>query len=331
MESTESYRRSLTRRNCSPCTIKNYMNRIAHFTRWLRVPLCEVTRREIGLYLDHLLSKRLTPNTITCHLQTLHLFFESVIDEEGMSMDNPVRKFSIRLPKPLPRSLKDNEAERFLAVITDARDRAMFMLMLRSGLRVEEVATLTVDAVDLRRRRVFVASGKGAKDRVVYLSDDAKAALAAYLAVRQSKAKRLFLVHKGPLTGTPISVRGIQKRMEHYAHTSGFTVSCHTLRHTFATQLLNADADLATIQDLLGHEHITTTQRYCRVANLKVERDYHKAMEVVLQKTQGKEDRPRERVWSTPVRRGGTCIPLHAPVEDTERSDAWVKERRKRN
>ncbi|MDY0111225.1 MAG: tyrosine-type recombinase/integrase [Candidatus Krumholzibacteria bacterium] len=330
MESTESYRRSLTRRNCSPCTIKNYMNRIAHFTRWLRVPLCEVTRREIGLYLDHLLRKRLNPNTITCHLQTLHLFFDSVIDEEGMSMDNPVRTFSLRLPKPLPQSLKDNEAERFLAVITDARDRAMFMLMLRSGLRAEEVATLTVDAVDLRRRRVFVASGKGAKDRVVYLSDDAKAALAAYLAVRQSKAKRLFLVHKGPLTGTPISVRGIQKRMEHYAHTSGFTVSCHTLRHTFATQLLNADADLATIQDLLGHEHITTTQRYCRVANLKVERDYHKAMEVVLQKTQGKEDRPRERVWSTPVRRGGTCIPLK-PVKDTERSDEWVKERRKRN
>ena len=64
-------------------------------------------------------------------------------------------------------------------------------------------------------------------------------------------------------------------------------MSCHRLRHTFATQLLNADADLATIQDLLGHEHITTTQRYCRVANLKVQRDYYKAMELVMQRTQG--------------------------------------------
>lgn len=308
MEITESYRTSLRRKNCSPCTIKNYMNRIAHFTQWLRVSLCDVTRREIGFYVDYLLRKHLTPNTITCHLQTLHLFFDYVIDEEGISMDNPVRKFSIRLPKPLPRSLKDKEAERFLAVITDARDRAMFMLMLRSGVRVEEVASLTVDAVDFRRRRVFVTRGKGAKDRVAYFSDDANAALDAYLAMRPSKVKKLFLVRKGPHTGTPISVRGIQKRMEYYAHKSGIDVSCHKLRHTFATQLLNADADLATIQDLLGHAHITTTQRYCRVANLKVERDYHKAMEVVMQKTQGAEDRPR--TWSTVKRKGGTIIPL---------------------
>jgi site-specific recombinase XerD len=308
MEITERYRTSLKRKNCSPLTIKNYMNRIAYFTSWLRGSLCEVTRREIGVYVDHLLQKHLTPNTITCHLHTLHIFFDYLIDEEGTSIDNPVRKFSIRLPKPLPRSLKDNEAERFLAAISDARDRAMFTLMLRSGLRVEEVARLTVDAVDFRRRRVFVARGKGAKDRVVYISDDAKAALDAYLAIRKSKAKRLFLVQKGPLTGTPISVRGIQKRIEYYARRSGLTVSCHKLRHTFATQLLNADADLATIQDLLGHEHITTTQRYCRVADLKVERDYHKAMEVVLQRTQGTEDRPR--AWSTVRRKGGTVIPL---------------------
>ena len=343
MESTERYRTSLKRKNCSPCTIKNYMNRIEQFAQWVRIPLTKVTRREIGFYVDYLLRKHLTPNTITCHLQTLHLFFEYVIDEEGMSMDNPVRKFSIRLPKPLPRCLKDKEAEQLLAVISDARDRAMFMLMLRSGLRVEEVATLTVDAVDFRRRRVFVARGKGAKDRVVYLSDDAKASLDAYLAKRSSKVRKLFLVQKGPLTGTPISVRGIQKRMEYYAHKSGLTVSCHRLRHTFATQLLNADADLATIQDLLGHEHITTTQRYCRVANLKVERDYHKAMEVVLQRTQGREDEhdhPRKSpAWITPVRKkGGMCIPLRPreeagvqPVEETERSDGWRIERAKRN
>ncbi len=80
----------------------------------------------------------------------------------------------------------------------------------------------------------------------------------------------------------PLSVRGIQKRIEYYARESGLNVSCHRLRHTMATQLLNADADLATIQDLLGHSQITTTQRYCRVANLKVQRDYYKAMEVVL-------------------------------------------------
>jgi len=287
MEITERYRRSLKRKNCSAPTIKNYMNRIDHFALWLRVPLEKTTRREIGAYVDHLLRKRHAPKTIICHLQTLHLFFEYLVDEEGAAMDNPVRKISIRLPKPLPRHLKDDQADRLFAVVRDPRDRAMFMLMLRCGLRVEEVAHLTVDAVDYRKRQVFVAHGKGAKDRVVYVSDDARLALQAYLVQRSSKAKKLFLVQKGPMKGEPISVRGIQKRIEYYARKSRLPVSCHRLRHTFATQLLNADADLATIQDLLGHEHITTTQRYCRVANLKVQRDYYKAMELVMQRTQG--------------------------------------------
>ncbi len=295
MEITERYRRSLKRKNCSAYTIKNYMNRIDHFTLWLRVPLEKTTRREIGVYVDHLLAKRHAPKTITCHLQTLHLFFEYLIEEEGAAMDNPVRKISIRLPKPLPRHLKDDQADRLFTIVRDPRDRAMFMLMLRCGLRVEEVARLTVDAVDYRKRQVFVACGKGAKDRVVYLSDDARVALESYLQRRSSKTKRLFLVQKWTMKGEPISVRGIQKRIEYYARKSGLPVSCHKLRHTFATQLLNADADLTTIQDLLGHEHVTTTQRYCRVANLKVQRDYYKAMELVLQKAQGAYDAGENR------------------------------------
>jgi site-specific recombinase XerC len=84
-------------------------------------------------------------------------------------------------------------------------------------------------------------------------------------------------------------VRGIQKRIEYYARESKVKASCHSLRHTMATQLLNADADLSTIQDLLGHTHITTTQRYCRVSNVKVQRDYYHAIEIVMQRGQRKE------------------------------------------
>ena len=90
---------------------------------------------------------------------------------------------------------------------------------------------------------------------------------------------------KGTYKGRPISIRGIQKRMEYYAGKTGLRVSCHQLRHTMATQMLNADADLVTIQDLLGHNNITTTQRYCKVSNLKVQRDYFKAMTKVQQRT----------------------------------------------
>ena len=283
------YRRALKRKNYSAHTVKSYLNILDQFIRWLTVPLSDVTRKEIGAYVDHLLRKRRTPKTITCHLQTIRLFFDYLLNEEGKSILNPVTRISLRLPKPLPRHLKDDQVRRLFDGITDLRDRAMFMLMLRCGLRVQEVAHLTVDAVEYGRRQIFVFHGKGAKDRVVYMSEDARSALLAYLAKRSSKAKGLFLVQKGPMRGKPLSVRGIQKRIEYYARESGLNVSCHRLRHTMATQLLNADADLATIQDLLGHGQITTTQRYCRVANLKVQRDYYKAMQIVLQRTQVQE------------------------------------------
>ena len=292
MEITEliRYRRTLKRKNYSAHTVKSYVSILDQFMRWLTVRLCEVTRKEIGLYVDHLLRKRRTPKTITCHLQTIRLFFDYLMNEERILMVNPVTRISLRLPKPLPRHLKDDQVTRLFGIITDLRDRAMFMVMLRCGLRVEEVAHLTVDAIEYGRRQVFVFHGKGAKDRVVYLNEDARSALLSYLGKRSSKARGLFLVQKGPMRGKPLSVRGIQKRIEYYSKKIGLNVSCHQLRHTMATQLLNADADLATIQDLLGHGQITTTQRYCRVANLKVQRDYYKAMKVVLQRTQSQEE-----------------------------------------
>ncbi|MGB2930412.1 MAG: tyrosine-type recombinase/integrase [Desulfobacterales bacterium] len=141
-------------------------------------------------------------------------------------------------------------------------------------------------AVDLKRRRIIVCHGKGSKDRVVYISDDAHDALMAYLKIRSGlRVKKVFLVEKGNFKGQPISVRGIQKRMEYYAKKTGLKVSCHRLRHTMATQLLNAEAEVETIQDLLGHNWITTTQRYCKVSNLKIQRDYFKAMRNVLQRS----------------------------------------------
>ena len=120
---------------------------------------------------------------------------------------------------------------------------------------------------------------------MVYISKDACEALRSYLEIRPPGAsKRLFLVEKGAYRNKPISVRGVQKRMEYYSRAARVRVSCHQLRHTMATQLLNADADLATIQDLLGHSCITTTQRYCKVSNLKVQRDYFNAMDRVQAK-----------------------------------------------
>jgi len=279
-----NYRRFLKRKNCSKHTLRNYMSTLKQFVLWVDVPIEQVTHKTVLSFMDHLLDKRLKPKTINCYLNSIRGFYEYLIEEEQLPISYPVKRgYSLRLSRPLPRYLRDEDVPRLFNVISSKRDRAMFMLMLRCGLRVEEVSKLTMVALDLPRSQLFVYEGKGVKDRVVYLSNDAYKILVQYLKARpSSRAKRVFLIEKGRFKGKPIQVRGIQHRMQHYAQIAGLKVSCHQLRHTMATQLLNADADLVTIQDLLGHTRIKTTQRYCQISNLKVQRDYHKAIERVM-------------------------------------------------
>lgn len=263
--------------------MKNYLNTLKHFVLWVNVPVEEVINRHILQYIDFLLRKRLKPKTINCHLVSIRGFYEYLHNEEEIYIFNPVKRgYVLKQSKPLPKHLRDEEVDRLFSGIKNPRDRAMFKVMLRCGLRVEETANLSLEAIHLKRRVILVKDGKGRKDRVVYLSDDAYEALVKYLRSRlPSRAKKVFLVEKGTFKGKPISVRGIQKRMEYYARKTRVKSSCHQLRHTMATQLLNADMDLVSIQDLLGHERIVTTERYIKVSNIKVMRDYFKAIDVV--------------------------------------------------
>jgi site-specific recombinase XerD len=297
MDLTDSiirYRRFLKRRNVSPNTVKHYLNSLKLFVLWLDEPIEKVTHRKIDAYMDELLRKRLKPKTVNCYLNSICQFYHYLCEEEGIRIVNPVKKPNImKLPRGLPKHLRDEHIEILLKHLKGRRDQAIFTLMLRCGLRVEEVAHLSLGNIDLKRRMLLIQDGKGAKDRIVYLSNDALHALLEYLRVRPAnKVRKVFLVEKGPLTGQPLSIRGIQKRMEYYARKTNLRISCHHLRHTMATQMLNADADLSTIQDLLGHNSIRTTQRYCRVSNLKAQRDYYKAMEVIMQRTAGNPNNP---------------------------------------
>ena len=279
-----NYRRFLKRRNYSNHTVKNNINRLKHFIIWLDVPLQKASYQHIQRYIEALMQKRLAPVTINCHLASIRAFYNYLYDEEQLAVINPVKKrCGVKVPHPLPRYLKEEEIKKLFAAIKGPRDRAMFKLMLRCGLRVDEVANLTLDALDLVAHKILIQNGKGKKDRMVYVSNDAQAALTRYLKVRPSiRCRHVFLVEKGSFKGKAISVRGIQKRIEYYAKKTRVKVSCHHLRHTMATQMLNADARLATIQDLLGHSLVATTQRYCKVSNLKVKRDYYRAMDRII-------------------------------------------------
>jgi len=257
---------------------------LQQFLVWLPVPVEAVTPVHVKRYLDVLLEKRMSPKTINERLVAIRSFYRYLRDEEGREIANPaVKGMALRLAKPLPRYLKKSELDLFLTVINKKRDRALFMVMLRCGLRVTEVANLTLDTIDYQRNQIIVRNGKGAKDRATYISNDAADALAAYLLVRPpTREQKLFLVEKGIHKGKPISVRGIQKRIEYYSRKSGVTISCHQLRHTMATQLLNAGADLVCIQEILGHTKIETTMRYSRLSSLKAQRDYYEAMERIM-------------------------------------------------
>lgn len=285
IDSIINFRRFLKRRNCAKGTVKNYMNSLKNFAIWIDLPIEEVTNHHILAYIDYLLNKRLRPKTINNNLDSIRGFYNYLQNEEKAVKINPVKKgYCLRLGRPLPKHLRDEQAHEIFEFIKPIRDRAIFMLMLRCGLRVEEVANLTLNAIDLKRGQILIFKGKGAKGRIVYFSKDTYDALVAYIKIRRPlRTQGFFLVGKGPCKGKAISVRGIQKRIEYYSKKSKIKVSCHHLRHTMATQLLNAGADLVTIQDLLGHSKITTTQRYCKVSNLRVQRDYYKAMENVLQ------------------------------------------------
>jgi len=252
-----NFRRYLKRRNYSPYTVKYYLNILKQFVIWLDIPLEQITDKKIDAYIDYLHSKRMQPASINCYLAIIRVFYTYLRYEEQIRLVNPIKTGRrLRVPKPLPRALREEQVDRLFDIIKSKRDWAMFRLMLRCGLRV---------------------------DRIVYISDDAATGLEVYLKSRSHyRVKKIFLVDKGTYKGRPISVRGIQKRMEYYAKKTGLNVSCHHLRHTMATQLLNAEAEVETIQDLLGHNWITTTQRYCSVSNLKVQRDYFKAMNLIL-------------------------------------------------
>ncbi|MCX5842336.1 MAG: tyrosine-type recombinase/integrase [Deltaproteobacteria bacterium] len=299
------YRRFMRRVNYSKTTVRNYIFNIKSFLEWLVVPIDEVTSNVIFEYIGYLHNRRLMPKSINSYLNGIRRFYDYLKFEERINIVNPVKYDHQQiLPKSLPKFLKEHEIKTLFAHITNKRDIAMFMLMLRGGLRVGEIANLTFPAIDFERKSIIVLNGKFRRDRIVYMSDDTIESLHTYIKIRpSSKTQKVFLVQRGFYRGKPLSIRGIQKRIENYAKKTGLLVSCHRFRHTMATQLLNADAMLATVQELMGHGCVLSTQRYAKVSNTKVRRDYFKAMEFIMARNKNIQSPNREDSHSFPPER----------------------------
>jgi site-specific recombinase XerD len=217
------------------------------------------------------------PCTINRRLAAITSLYTFLSDDDP-DLICPVlsHRHGLKEPQRLPRPVQEDDLHEFFAVIEDTRDRAMFVLMLRCGLRISEVAHLQLADLyldeDLPR---LVAHGKGSKERSVYLSPQAKRALRAYLAERPlAVSNYVFLSYQ--LDG--MSTTAIHKRLMRYREQSGVYLTAHRLRHTFANDLVSADVPVTSIQKLLGHSWLDTTQTYIAANDRRVQADFYAAI-----------------------------------------------------
>jgi site-specific recombinase XerD len=254
----------------------------------------DLKRQHLLDYVDHCLKEGYAVTGVNNDLRNLHTFLV-FLQEEGYSVPHSLLKIpSMKQPDPLPRYLTDEQVKKLreelennvqeaaldshrrLAVLV----RAAFYLLWQAGLRCGEVEELRLEDLDLGQKRLSVRNGKGKKDRTVYLTETAIHALQEYLAVRgEGSGDHVFLYRNAPL-----SKDLIRCRLKIAGKRIGVKVYPHRLRHTCATQLLNAGCRVTSIQRFLGHRDLSSTMVYARAHDQTVAEDYFAAMERVEQR-----------------------------------------------
>lgn len=273
-------------RNYSPHTVENYGRDLRLFFTACDQAPSAVSWRDIEAFIASQHQAQLAATTINRRLNALKHFFDYLVMERQVLAHNPVKpSHFLRRGRPLPKQLSHEQVHTLFASIRHPMDHALYLLMLRCGLRVSEVARLTLDAIDWEQAALRIVQGKGRKDRIVYVAPDALAALQTCLATRppSTPVGLVFWNQKRPQQA--LSAKGIQKKMERYAKAAGVKASCHSLRHTFASNLLDAGAEVISIKELLGHASVTSSERYAKLSNQRVKQVYQQTMRKVMAQT----------------------------------------------
>ena len=236
----------------------------------------EITFKDIDQFVGVQGEKGFKPSTINRRLASVVALYGFLAPEdEELACPVIIRRHHVREHQRLPRPVAEEDLKQFFAVITDKRDRAMFLLMLRCGLRIGEVAGLQLTDLFLDEEYPrIVVRGKGARERGVYLSRQAETALREYLAERpQVTSEYVFLSY----LEEGLSTTSIHNRLLKYREEAGIQITAHRLRHSFANDMLNADAAITSIQKLMGHRWIESTQTYVMANDKQVCADYYAA------------------------------------------------------
>lgn len=241
----------------------------------------KIERVDLEGFIEHEQDRGLRISTVRTRLACIIAFLHFLMEWEVIPGSVLKRGIKLKLPDVLPRAINPADVRKLLFVIDDTRDRALFLLLLRTGMRIGEALGLRVNDLDIRERKVHLFEGeKNSMGRVVYLSDDALFAIKLWLRRRDKNKEFVFYGqsngHLCYSTGRGLFVKYLKKAG---LDQKGYTVHC--LRHTFASELLNAGMRLECLQQLLGHQDIEVTRRYARLTDTTREEEYFRAMAVI--------------------------------------------------
>lgn len=240
-----------------------------------------ITKEDLEAFIEHEQDRGLKISSVRTRLAQLYAFMDFLVESGIVHPDTVARRIKLKLPQSLPRSMDPDDVKRLLSVKGKARDRAMVLVLLRTGMRIGELLNTKVSEVNVKERKIMIYEGeKNRLGRVVYFFDDAHAALKTWLRKRDSQKEYLFY----GWWDKPLSYVAARKMFERYLDKAGLPhkgYTLHWLRHTYATELLNAGMPLECLQQLMGHNNVEITRRYARLSDKTREEEYFKAMSII--------------------------------------------------
>lgn len=249
-----------------------------------------LTRHDISAFIEYEQDRGLKPLSVIGYLRALYAFIAFLVEQEVLSHQIMKRKIRIQEPDALPKAIPLEDVQLLLDSVSSVRDRALLMLLLRTGMRIGELLEVKLSDIVLHDRKILIYLGsKNYQGRAVYFSEDAEHALKHWLRLRDSSQKYLFYgLRKEQLSYS--GAWGVMRKTLEHAGLADKKYSLHSLRHTFATDMINSGMRIEVLQQLLGHQSIELTMKYARLSDETREKDYFRAMKIIEQG--GSDDEP---------------------------------------
>ncbi len=279
------YIRCIFRKNCKLSTIKSSYGTIVQFLSYVRdvrvTRLENLQRSNVDGFVERQQDRGLMASSIKTQLGRIYAFIRFLVDREFTSAELLVRKVAIQVPTPLPKDIDRDDEGLLLSVVDDTRDRAMILLLLRTGMRIGELLATRISDINLQMQAITITeSEKTGSGRVVYFSNDAAEALYNWLMIRDHSQEWLFHGRNRWHLCYPAARKMFLKYVDRagLSH-KGYTLHC--LRHTLATNLLNVRVPIEVVQVILGHANLVQTQRYAKLYNKTSEEEFFRAMSII--------------------------------------------------